>query len=448
MKYASCAVSDAKGVRDGVTADTLSCPALLVAGTASGQGKTTVTAALARYHTRAGRRVRVFKTGPDFIDPMVLEAASGSPVYNLDCWMVGVEGSRALLAAAARSADLILVEGAMGLYDGEPSAADLATAFGLPVAVVIDVSAMAQTFGAVAMGLKQYQSVPFAGVIANRVMGTGHLRMLADSLPSDILLLAALPNAANSFPERHLGLVQAQELADLAAMLDALADLIGESGYSALPPAVQFASHELPAPARLLAKQRIAIARDAAFSFLYPANLDCLTQMGAEVIFFSPLADETVPTADALYLPGGFPELHAARLSGNRHWLDSMRAFEATKRPLLAECGGMMVLFDTLVTSDGTAHAMAGILPGTVTLRHQMAAIGLQSLELPQGDLRGHTFHYSELDTPLAPVWRCSPHCYGAGESVYRRGVITASYLHAYFASNPAAIAALLTGAI
>lgn len=429
-----------------VTADTLSCPALLVAGIASGQGKTTVTAALARYHTRAGRRVRVFKTGPDFIDPMILEAASGAPVYNLDCWMVGVEGSRTLLAAAARSADLILVEGAMGLYDGEPSAADLAVTFGLPVAVVIDASAMAQTFGAVAKGIKEYRAVPFAGVIANRVAGPGHARMLADSLPPDIALLAALPNATRSFPERHLGLVQAQELAGLAAMLDALAALVDESGDCALPPAVSFTPYDVCAPARLLAGYRIAVARDAAFSFIYPANLDCLTQMGAEVIFFSPLADEAVPQAEALYLPGGYPELHAARLAGSRRWLDSIRAFTEAERPLLAECGGMMVLFDTLVTADGTKHAMAGLLPGIVTLRHQIAAIGLQSLALPQGDLRGHSFHYSQLDTPLAPAWRCVPHGYGVGECVYRRGAIIASYLHAYFPSNPAAVAALFTG--
>src|SRR5438067_12557004 len=144
-----------------------SCPALLVSGCASGQGKTTVTAALARYHSRAGRRVRVFKTGPDFIDPMVLEAASGAPVYNLDCWMVGIEASQALLAAAAAESDVILVEGAMGLYDGEPSTADLAATFGIPVVVVINADAMAQTFGAVAKGLKEYRPVPFAGVIAN-----------------------------------------------------------------------------------------------------------------------------------------------------------------------------------------------------------------------------------------------------------------------------------------
>ena len=429
-----------------VTADALSCPALLVAGTASAHGKTTLTAALARYHARAGRRVRVFKTGPDFIDPMILQAASGAPVYNLDCWMVGVDGSRALLAAAARSADLILVEGAMGLYDGEPSAADLAATFGLPVAVVIDASAMAQTFGAVAKGMKEYRAVPFAGVIANRVAGPGHARMLADSLPPDIALLAALPNATRSFPERHLGLVQAQEVAGLAAMLDDLAALVGESGNCALPAAVSFTPYDVSAPARLLAGYRIAVARDAAFSFIYPANLDCLSQMGAKLFFFSPLADEAVPQAEALYLPGGYPELHAARLAGSRRWLDSIRAFAGTQRPLLAECGGMMVLFDALVTADGAEHAMAGLLPGTVTLRDQVTAIGLQSLALLQGDLRGHSFHCSQLDTPFAPAWRCVPHGYGMGERVYRRGAIIASYLHAYFPSNPAAVAALFTG--
>lgn len=428
------------------SAAALHCPALLVAGCASGQGKTTVTAALARYHARTGRRVRVFKTGPDFIDPTILEAASGAPVYNIDCWMVGTEDSRALLAAAALEADLILVEGAMGLHDGEPSAADLAATFGLPVAAVIDAGGMAQTFGAVAKGLKEYRAVPFAGVIANRVAGAGHARMLAESLPPDIALLAALPKATRSFPERHLGLVQADELAGLTAMLDALADLVGECGRTALPPAVRFTPCDRPAAPRLLAGRRIAVARDAAFSFLYRANLDVVTAMGAEPVFFSPLADDAVPAADALYLPGGYPELHAARLARNRRWLDSMRAFAAAGGPLLAECGGMMVLFDTLTAPDGTVHAMAGLLPGRVTLRERLAAIGLQSLALPQGELRGHSFHYSQLDTPLEPAWRCTPRRHGAGECVFRRGAITASYLHAYFPSCPAAAAAMLTG--
>ncbi|MBI5912428.1 MAG: cobyrinate a,c-diamide synthase [Betaproteobacteria bacterium] len=420
-----------------------SCPALLIAGCASAQGKTTVTAALARHHARAGRRVRVFKTGPDFIDPMLLEAASGAPVYNLDCWMVGIDGSRALLCGAAREADLILVEGAMGLYDGEPSSADLAATFGLPVAAVIDASAMAETFGAVAKGLKDYRALSFAGVIANRVAGPGHAQMLAASLPPDIPLLGVLFRAAQSFPERHLGLVQASELEALPAMLDALADLIGEQN---LPPVVSFVPCQTPLPGRLLAGRRIAVARDAAFSFLYRANLDCLAAMGAELNFFSPLADELVPRADSLYLPGGYPELHAARLTRNRRWLDSLKAFASTGRPLLAECGGMMVLFDALVTPDGTSHLMAGLLPGKVTMRERLAAIGLQSLWLPQGELRGHAFHHSQLDTTLAPAHECAPHGYGRGEPVYRRGPITASYLHAYFPSNPAAAAALLTG--
>ena len=438
----------------GINPVPLFCPALLIAACASGQGKTTVTAALARYHARAGRRVRVFKTGPDFIDPTIIEAASGAPVYNLDCWMVGEAGSRALLAAAAAEAELILVEGAMGLYDGEPSSADLAATFGLPVAAVIDASAMAETFGAVAKGLKEYRALSFAGVIANRVAGPGHAQMLAASLPPDIPLLAALPKTAQPFPERHLGLVQAGELDALSVMLDTLADLVGASGYSALPPAVAFAPRDrreppwdaAASPPRLLAGLRIAVARDAAFSFLYRANLDCLAALGAQTLFFSPLADEAAPSADALYLPGGYPELYAARLAGNRCWLDSMRAHAAAGRPLLGECGGMMVLFDTLTTLDGSAHAMAGLLPGKVTMQQRLAAVGLQALALPQGELRGHSFHYSQLDTPLAPAFACVQQRYGKAESVYRRGAVTASYLHAYFPSNPAAAAALLLG--
>jgi cobyrinic acid a,c-diamide synthase len=420
----------------------------LVSACASGQGKTTVTAAMARYHARKGRRVRVFKTGPDFLDPMVLEAASGAPVYNLDCWMVGIEASRVLLAAAAAEADLILVEGAMGLYDGEPSTADLAVTFGLPVAVVIDVDAMAQTFGALAKGLKEYRPVPFAGVIANRVAGPGHARMLAESLPPDIELIATLPKTMNSLPERHLGLVQAAELDGLGGTLDEIASAIEDSGFTGLPQSVAFAAANACTPDRLLDRRRVAVARDMVFSFIYRANLDCLLAMGAELLFFSPLTDEPVPPADALYLPGGYPELHANRLAGNSRWLASLLAFAASGRPVLAECGGMMVLFDTLATLDGTAHRMAGLFPGQVVMRERLASIGLHRLALPEGELRGHSFHYSRIENPLEPLCRSTPHRSGAEEAVYRRGTITASYLHAYFPSNPRAVAALLTGTL
>ena len=234
----------------------------------------------------------------------------------------------------------------------------------------------------------------------------------------------------------------------LPLILDELATLLDESGYTRLPRPVAFANTNAHVPDRLLEHYRIAVARDAAFSFLYRANLDCLVAMGAELIFFSPLADEPVPPADALYLPGGYPELHAGRLAGNGRWLTSMRAFADTNRPLLAECGGMMVLFDTLTTLDGTAHPMAGLLPGKVMMSPRLAAIGLQSLALPDGELRGHSFHYSRIETPLAPSYRCIPQRYGAGECVYRHGAIIASYLHAYFPSNPGAVATLLRGAI
>src|SRR5258705_1804026 len=185
------------------------CPALFIAAMASGQGKTTVTAALARYHAREGRRVRVFKAGPDFLDPKILEAVSGSAVLNLDCWMVGVEASRALLSQASRSADLILVEGAMGLYDGDPSGADLAKTFGVPIAAVIDASAMAQTFGAVAHGLQTYRRVPFAGGIAKRVASEGHPAMLAARLKPRPALIAGLPGLRGRLAERHLRVLPA-----------------------------------------------------------------------------------------------------------------------------------------------------------------------------------------------------------------------------------------------
>ena len=424
---------------------TVSCPALLLAGIASGQGKTTVTAALARYHARAGRQVRVFKVGPDFLDPMILAAASGQMVENLDLWMVGLERSRALLAQAALKADLILIEGAMGLYDGDPSAADLASAFGVPVAAVIDAGAMAQTFGAVALGLKTYRQIPFAGVIANRVASVGHGEMVRNSLPADIPMLALVGRAAAPLPERHLGLVQASELADITQRLDALADLIEASGLTALPPAVAFAPQEQAAPPPLLAGKTVAVARDAAFSFIYPANLDTLRGLGAELVFFSPLADEPVPPADALWLPGGYPELHATQLSANGNWRQSLHEFRAADKPLLAECGGMMVLFDSLTTVEDVSHAMAGLLRGHVSMGKRLAALGMQELAWPghAGTLRGHAFHYSRCETPLQPALRATRAKGGDGEPVYRLGNLTASYFHAYFASNPPAAAAI-----
>lgn len=419
----------------------------MVSAPASGQGKTTATAALARYFRKQGKRVRVFKTGPDFIDPMIHERASGVPAYQLDLWMTGQAECERLLYAAAGEADLILVEGVMGLFDGEPSSADLARHFGLPVMAVMQCGAMAQTFGALALGLARYQpELNFFGVLANGVASANHGNMLRESLPEGIAWLGGLPkDPAIALPERHLGLYLANEVADLDARLDRAAAALQGLALGALP-LVEFPVPAIAETPRLLAGVRIAVARDAAFAFLYPANLDLLAAMGAELRFFSPLSDTVVPEADALYLPGGYPELHLPTLQDNRQMLQSLRAFHQSGRPIHAECGGMMVLFESITDKQGARAEMAGLLPGQVAMQPKLAGLGLQAVVLPEGELRGHTFHYSRTDTPLEPVAHGVPKRHGSrGEAVYRAGRLNASYLHLYFPSNPQAAAALFT---
>lgn len=428
--------------------------AILVAAPASGQGKTTVAAALARLHARAGRRVRAFKCGPDFLDPHWLALATGHPVHNLDLWMTGEADARARLHAAALEADLIVVEGVMGLFDGEPSAADLAQRFGLPVLAVIDASAMAGTFGALAFGLQHFRpGLPWAGVLANRVASERHAQMLQGAAQGSPFLGAVMRDAAFSLPERHLGLTVAAELPDALARLDAAADALAATPLGQMDSAaLQAWSVAFDAPAEalesapLLKGRRIAIARDAAFCFIYPANLDVLRGLGAELSFFSPLADEPVPACDAVWLPGGYPELHAAALAANTRTRDGLRAHTQAGRPVWAECGGMMPLFDSLVTSDGASHAGWGLLPGRVLMQQRLAALGPQQLALPAGSLRGHTFHYSRCESPLAPALHTEAlrgGVRGQGEAVYRQGSLQASYFHAWFASSPAATASL-----
>lgn len=424
----------------------VSCPALLVSAPASGQGKTSVTAALARWHARAGRRVRVFKTGPDFLDPMVLERASGAPVYQLDLWMNGEDDVRARLHAAAREADLILVEGVMGLFDGGTSSADLAQRLGLPVLAVIDGSAMAQTFGALALGLARYRDgLHLHGVAANRVGSEYHARLLADSVPGDLRWLGALPRGdAFALPERHLGLTAAGELPDIDARLDALADAWAAHASAELPPPVSFVEATTANVSRALEGCRIAVARDAAFCFLYPANLDVLRAAGAQLHFFSPLAGDGLPACDAVWLPGGYPELHLAALSANDALRQSLRAHVAADRPLLAECGGMLYALDSLAGTDGIAFPMAGLLPGQAVMQTRLGALGMQRVELPEGALRGHTFHYARATVEATPlVMATNPDGGPSREGIYRRQRMTASFMHAYFPSHPDAAVAL-----
>ncbi len=421
---------------------------VLVSAVASGQGKTTVTAALARALVKRGQRVRVFKCGPDFIDPMLLARASGAPVGSLDLWMVGLEQCRSQLAQAAAEADVILIEGVMGLYDGTPSSADLANAFGVPVMAVIDASAMAQTAGALVQGLRDYGPVELAGVIANRIASAGHAAMVAASMRA-IPLFATLPRQATSLPERHLGLVLPSELDDVDALLDRLADelAIDDAAWAALRTTRIDLAPLAEGTEPLLAGTTIAIARDAAFAFLYPANLQTLTDLGAQLLYFSPLADQPVPAgAHAVYLPGGYPELHGAALSQAQRWAVSIREAHARDMPIVAECGGMMALAESLTDLAGEVWPMAGLLPGRVAMQQRLAGLGSQGLDTPHGVLRGHTFHYSALSTEEVPAAYTIKHPSSAsGEAVYRVGSLTASYFHAYFASCPAAVAALFS---
>lgn len=436
-----------------------SCAAVLVAAPASGQGKTTVAAALARLHARQGRRVRAFKCGPDFLDPHWLALATGAPVHSLDLWMTGEADCRARLHAAAAESDLLVIEGVMGLFDGTPSAADLAQRFGVPVLAVIDAHAMAGTFGALAYGLQNFRDgLPWAGVLANRVATERHGQMLKDALRDPSQWLGALPRDARfSLPERHLGLVAATELGDAMARLDAAADVLADTPLGRMPvgelPQVRFeasASDEAQAAPQLLAGRTIAIARDAAFSFIYPANLDVLTALGAKLSFFSPLAGDALPACDAVWLPGGYPELHAQALSARTPMRESLAAHAAAGKPIWAECGGMMALFDELALQEGEeVHRLWGLLPGRVTMQKRLAGLGPQQLSLGNHVLRGHTFHYSSCETPLEPAARTArpgaTQAVGAraGEALYVHGPVRASYFHAWFASSPQATARL-----
>jgi cobyrinic acid a,c-diamide synthase len=424
------------------------CPALFVSAPASNQGKTTITAALARFHSAQGRRVRVFKTGPDFLDPMILERASGLPAYQLDLWMGGEEHCRTLLYDAASHADLILIEGVMGLFDGTPSSADLAQLLGVPVLAVIDAESMAQSFGAIAHGLASYRDgLPFYGVLANRVAGARHAELLQQGMRAESTYLGAvMRDAGVELPDRHLGLVQAEEVGDLEQRLNAAAATLKGTGLTELPAAVEFAAPErAPLTPHPLVGVRIGIARDRAFSFLYPANLDLLGALGAELVFFSPLVDRELPPVDSVYLPGGYPELHLPQLSANRAMALALRRHVEAGKPLYAECGGMLYLLESLTDVKGERATMAGVLPGSAAMQPRLRGLGYQSAPSPVGGaLRGHTFHHSTMETSLVP-WAHGERVYNTspGEAIYREDKLVASYLHTYFPSNPQAAAGL-----
>lgn len=428
-------------------ADSIQCPALMIAAPASGQGKTMITAALARLHRRQGRRVKVFKCGPDFLDPQIHAVASDAPCENLDFRMGGEDDVAWRLARAARENDVILIEGVMGLFDGDPSAADLARRYNLPILVVIDGSAMAKSFGAIVLGMKTYESdTRVVGALANCVGSAYHAQLLEQSLPEGVAWFGAVPrNAESALPERHLGLLPAAEIADLAQRIDQLATRIADTAAAALPPVASFPNAPKTSLPMSLQGKVIAVARDAAFCFAYPANIECLGDMGATLHYFSPLHDAAIPDCDAIWLPGGYPELHTEALASNTPMINALRAHIEAGKPMLAECGGMIALADALVDTDEKSHPLMGILPGTVRMQKKLAALGMQSLTMPSGKLGGHTFHYSTFDCALTPIAHTQDAHQKQSEAVYGANQLTATYFHAYFPSAPAAVADLLS---
>ena len=431
--------------------ESCSCPALLITAPGSHHGKTTVTAGIARFYARQGLNVKVFKVGPDFLDPMMHAQASGKAVYQLDLWLAGENECRRLLYEAAETADLILIEGVMGLFDGDPSSADLAEKFGIPVLAVIDAKGIAQTLGAIGLGLASYRNtLKFAGILANSIASPRHAEMVEAGIPAALKYFGGLPKSSEfALPERHLGLVQAQELTDIEQKLNAAADAIALTQLATLPEAVTFLKPQTVSlmsglQASSLQGIKIGIARDAAFSFIYQANLDLLEQLGAELIFFSPLKDQTMPEVDSLYLPGGYPELYLQVLQDNVAMRDALIRHHAKHKPIYAECGGMLYLLESLTDQHGKKATMTGLMAGHAVMQTRLVGLGYQTANTQAGQLRGHTFHHSVVDTSLETNF------YGerlyntsAGEPIFQVNRLVATYLHCYFPSNLTAVAAL-----
>lgn len=454
----------------------MSCARIVVAATGSGVGKTSIALALISSLLRRGMRVQTFKVGPDFLDPTHLALVSGRPCYNLDGWMCGKDYVLDLFQRKTADADIAVIEGVMGLFDGaspenaEGSTAEIARWLKAPVLLVAGAHGVARSMAATVKGFTTFESgLNVAGVIANHCGSDRHAAWLAASLASASLppLLGAIPRGAlPDLPSRHLGLVTASQQSLSATILDAFAgaleqhvriDEVIRAAQSA--PALHLQEGIAPAVPRVAnSTVTIGIARDDAFHFYYPDNLEALQSQGARLVDFSPLGDNTLPEhLDAVYLGGGYPEEYAAELSRNAGLLESLRGFVAGGGVLYAECGGLIYLSQGIVTRDGVQHSLAGILPFWMRMSAKRKVLGYVEVTLTddtlwgqRGDvLRGHEFHYSEIvkpmpTSPMPTGWETAYQILYRRETApvqegFQRGRVLASYAHLHFASHPGA---------
>lgn len=441
----------------------MNIPRLIVAGTHSGVGKTTVTIGLMAALKSKGLIVQGFKTGPDFIDPGYHTAVTGRSSRNLDSWMLSQDGVREVFCRGSRGSDVSVIEGVMGLYDGkEPSeltgsTAELAILLQAPVILVINAEGMAGSAAAVVLGFQSMEpKVHVAGVIVNCVGSFGHYQLLKRAIEDrcGVPVIGYLEREREiDIPERHLGLIPSVELAVRRQMFDRLATLISESvDLDRLIKIARKAPEVHVQPAMFLEqvsdpKVKIAVAKDTAFHFYYQENLELLELNGAELVFFRPLEGECIPSeADGLYIGGGFPEEFAEKLSAHRLMLNNLRDHIRSGLPTLAECGGYMLLAESITDRHGATYSMAGVVPAAIRMQSRLAALGYREVIaaadspiLAKGDsARGHEFHYSVIEYRMPQngayryyyrdEWR---------EEGFSLPNLSAGYTHLHFGSNP-----------
>ena len=441
-----------------------SIPRLLISATGSGAGKTTATIALMGALRARGMRVAAFKCGPDYLDPTYHRRAAGVPSHNLDGWMMDRASVLATFARAAQHADIAVIEGMMGLFDGatptgdEGSSAEIAKWLAAPVLLVVDASGMARTVAAVAHGFSHFDPrLRLAGLICNRVGSRGHLDLLR-AASAEVPVLGGFPSEARfGFPERHLGLLSADEKNVAQPLFDAWADMAAQwldldaivSIARSAPVLSGLDAAELwPRIGAPASRCRIGVAYDDAFHFYYEDNLRRLEAAGAELVRFAPTREARLPDVDGLYFGGGYPEALAAELSGNRAMIDAVRGFARSGGPIYAECGGLMYLSDGIRTLKGQTWPMVGLVAGEAVMSERMQALGYVEVETrgesilgPAGmRMRGHQFRYSTLTpTPerMERVYAVRPRWGEPFVEGYRSGSLLASYVHVHWASNP-----------